>query len=198
MPFPTSLARALPAPPCAWGGSESGTTSVGDGDRDGAAPCLVNHPPCSSGRHLGAYQTVHLYLEAPIALAGSQRSTRFSWWRVCGGERERSKVRGGCMQTSGTQHALPPQSSEPPPRHLLGPFHVEDQVVIAESGDPGNSSGCILPAVEADEGKTLGWEESERVRRSRGGGGVSLSPPPKGGNPSIPTLDCPVVLSLAK
>lgn len=111
-------------------------------------------------------------------------------------KRARGKVRGSCTQTSGTQHAPPPQSSEPPPWRLLGPFHVEDQVVITESGDPGNSSGCVLPAVEADEGETLGWEESERVRRSRGGS--PSHPRPKGGNPSVPTLDCPVVLSLAK
>lgn len=135
MPFPMSQARALPDPRCAWGRDESGTASVWGqgqcGDKDRAAPCLVN-PPRSSDGHLGAYQNVRLYLEALIALAWSRcgtGSTAFSWWRVCGERRERGKEkgehgeeRGDGMRPSGTQQGQrmchPPSSELPPSTYL--------------------------------------------------------------------------------
>lgn len=38
----------------------------------------------------------------------------------------------------------------------LGPLDVEDEVVITEARHPSNSTGGILTAVEANEGKALG------------------------------------------
>lgn len=83
--------------------------------------------------------------------------------------------------------------------YSLGPFHVEDQVVVAETRHPGDGTGRILAAVEADEGKTLGekkmrerGEEEERGVRRKNWGWC----PPK--IPPDPTLDCPVALSLAR
>lgn len=39
---------------------------------------------------------------------------------------------------------------------LLGPFNIEDEVVIAKARHPCNGTSGILPAVEADKSKTLG------------------------------------------
>lgn len=67
---------------------------------------------------------------------------------------------------------MPPQHPWVPLSTLLyslGPFHVEDQVVIAETRHPSDGTGRVLAAVEADEGKTLGKKTRERGEEEEGG-----------------------------
>lgn len=60
--------------------------------------------------------------------------------------------------------------------HLLGPFNIENKVIVSESWHSCDGSGCILSSVETDEGKTLQrakWEgnlsTSDRNRFSAAG-----------------------------
>lgn len=39
--------------------------------------------------------------------------------------------------------------------NLLGPFNIENKMIISKSWHSSNGSGCILPTVETDEGKSL-------------------------------------------
>lgn len=43
----------------------------------------------------------------------------------------------------------------PKKSYLLGPFHIQDQVIVAKARDPCNGPCSILSAVETDESKTL-------------------------------------------
>jgi len=76
---------------------------------------------------------------------------------------------------------------------LLGPLDVEDEVVITEARHPSNSTGGILTAVEANEGKAL--EEGVESGAHGAQTGPRIPPHPHGHQP---TLDWPVVLSLAR
>lgn len=40
-------------------------------------------------------------------------------------------------------------------QYSLGPFHIEDKMIVTKAWDSSDGSGCILAPVEADEGKTL-------------------------------------------
>ena len=76
----------------------------------------------------------------------------------------------------------------------LGPLDVEDEVVVAEAGHPGNGASGVLAAVEADEGKALGEGEGSGTFKAQLGPMEDPSPPPS----RQPTLDWPVVLSFAR
>lgn len=51
---------------------------------------------------------------------------------------------------------------------LLGPFDIEDEMVVAKARHPCNGAGSIFPTVKADKSKTLGargrelWEEDKK------------------------------------
>ena len=79
-------------------------------------------------------------------------------------------------------------------RGLTWPNDVEDEVVVAKAGHPGNGTRSVLAAVEADEGKALG--EGVGVRDNARGTVGSQDPTPPHGR--WPTLDWPVVLSFAR
>lgn len=71
---------------------------------------------------------------------GEDRKQTFLWW-AGGGNKGKARA---------------PLSAA----HSLGPFNVEDEVVIAEARDPRDGTSGILTTVEADEGKALGEEET--------------------------------------
>ena len=62
---------------------------------------------------------------------------------------------------------------------LLGPLDIEDEVVVAKAGHPGDGTRSVLTAVEADEGKALG--EGVGVRDNTQGtvGSQDPTPPPQ-------------------
>ncbi len=39
--------------------------------------------------------------------------------------------------------------------YSLGPFNIENKMIISKSWHSCNGSGCILPTVETDKGKSL-------------------------------------------
>jgi len=38
---------------------------------------------------------------------------------------------------------------------ILGPLHIQDEVIITEARDAGNGSSCVFSMVKVDECKTL-------------------------------------------
>lgn len=47
--------------------------------------------------------------------------------------------------------------------HLLGPFNIENKMIISKSWHSCNGSGCILPTVETDKGEALHESKWEAV-----------------------------------
>lgn len=43
--------------------------------------------------------------------------------------------------------------------HLLGPFNIENKMIISKSWHSCDGSGCILPTVKTDEGESLQGEK---------------------------------------
>lgn len=43
--------------------------------------------------------------------------------------------------------------------HLLGPFNIENKMIISKSWHSCDGSGCILPTVETDKGESLQGEK---------------------------------------
>lgn len=48
--------------------------------------------------------------------------------------------------------------------YSLGPFNIEDEMVVTESRHPCDGPGCILAAVETDEGKALQTRKAEDTK----------------------------------
>lgn len=47
-------------------------------------------------------------------------------------------------------------------KDLLGPFHVENEMIVAKAGHTSDGSGSILTPVEADESKALKCEGKQK------------------------------------
>lgn len=100
---------------------------------------------------------------------------------------------GACSQPE-RLWAVTPWGGRGTARVSLGPLDVEDEVVVAEAGHPGNGASGVLAAVEADEGKALGEGVGSGTLKAQLGPMEDPSPPPG----HQPTLDWPVVLSFAR
>lgn len=59
-----------------------------------------------------------------------------------------------------------PRSRSPITLYLLGPFHIQNQVIISKARHSCNGPGGILSAVKADKGKAL--KGSDKVVKKRG------------------------------